>query len=55
MGLIQAAVGAAGGALADSWRDFFYCEALNENTLAAKGQKRTPDFLHMFDLPSGFC
>ena len=43
MGLIQAAVGAAGGALADSWRDFFYCEALNENTLAAKGQKRTSD------------
>ena len=43
MGLIQAAVGAAGGALADSWRDFFYCEALDENTLAAKGQKRTSD------------
>jgi len=45
MGLIHAAVGAAGGVLADSWREFFYCDAdvLNENTLAAKGQKRTSD------------
>ena len=45
MGLIQAITGAAGGALADSWRDFFYCDAdvLDENTLAAKGQKRTSD------------
>ena len=45
MGLIKAITGAAGGVLADSWRDFFYCDAdvLNENTLAAKGQKRTSD------------
>ena len=33
MGLIHAIAGAAGGVLADSWRDFFYCDAdaLNEN------------------------
>ena len=45
MGLIKAITGAAGGVLADSWREFFYCDAdvLNENTLAAKGQKRTSD------------
>lgn len=45
MGLIHAITGAAGGALADSWRDFFYCDAdvLNENVLAAKGMKRTSD------------
>ena len=45
MGLVQAIVGAAGGVLADSWRDFFYCDAdvLNENVLAAKGMKRTSD------------
>ena len=45
MGLIHAIAGAAGGVLADSWRDFFYCDAdvLDENTLAAKGQKRTSD------------
>ncbi len=45
MGLIKSIVGAAGGVLADSWREFFYCDAdvLDENTLAAKGQKRTSD------------
>ena len=45
MGLIKAITGAAGGVLADSWREFFYCDAdvLNENVLAAKGQKRTSD------------
>ena len=45
MGLIKAAVGAAGGVLADSWKDFYYCDAdvLNENVLAAKGMKRTSD------------
>ena len=43
MGLIHAIAGAAGGVLADSWRDFFYCDSLNENTLAVKGQKRTSD------------
>ena len=41
MGLIKAAVGAAGGALADSWREFFYCDALDQSTLAVKGSKRT--------------
>ena len=45
MGLIKAITGAAGGVLADSWRDFFYCDSdvLNENVLAAKGMKRTSD------------
>ena len=45
MGLIKAITGAAGGVLADSWREFFYCDSdtLNENVLACKGQKRTSD------------
>ena len=45
MGLIHAIAGAAGGVLADSWRAFYYWDAdvLNENVLAAKGQKRTSD------------
>ena len=45
MGLIKAITGAAGGVLADSWRDFFYCDAdvLDENTLAVKGMKRNSD------------
>uniref|UniRef100_UPI0025F60711 SPFH domain-containing protein n=1 Tax=uncultured Megasphaera sp. TaxID=165188 RepID=UPI0025F60711 len=41
MGLIRAAVGAVGGVLADQWKEFFYCDSLNENILMAKGQKRT--------------
>lgn len=41
MGLLKAGAGALGGVLADEWREFFYCEALNADVLAAKGQKRT--------------
>ncbi len=40
MGLIKAALGAAGGVLADQWKEYFYCEALPEDVLAVKGQKR---------------
>lgn len=40
MGLIKAALGSAGGVLADQWREYFYCEAMNANTLVSKGSKR---------------
>ena len=40
MGLIKAGVGALGGVLADQWKEFFYCDALDMDTLAVKGQKR---------------
>ena len=40
MGLLRAGIGAAAGALADQWRDYFYSEALDVNTLVVKGQKR---------------
>jgi membrane protease subunit (stomatin/prohibitin family) len=40
MGLIKAAIGAAGGVLADQWKEFFYCEALPKEVLVKKGQKR---------------
>ena len=40
MGLIKAAIGAAGGVLADQWKEYFYCDALSADTLAAKGSKR---------------
>ena len=40
MGLIQAAIGALGGTLADQWKEFFYCDALDADTLMVKGQKR---------------
>jgi membrane protease subunit (stomatin/prohibitin family) len=41
MGLIKAALGAGGGVLADSWKDFFSCDALAEEVLLTKGQKYT--------------
>ena len=40
MGLIKAIAGAIGGTLADQWKEFFYCDALDEETLVQKGQKR---------------
>lgn len=40
MGLIKAGVGALGGTLADQWKEFFYCDALDGELLAVKGQKR---------------
>ena len=41
MGLIKAALGSAGGVLADQWKEYFYCDALPATVLMAKGQKRT--------------
>ena len=40
MGLIKAGVGAVGGVLADQWKEFFYCEAMEKDVLVTKGQKR---------------
>ncbi|MGN1451900.1 MAG: SPFH domain-containing protein [Eubacteriales bacterium] len=40
MGLIRAAAAAVGGTVSDQWREYFYCESLSADTLAAKGQKR---------------
>ncbi len=40
MGLIRAAAGAAGGVLADQWKEYFYCESIPADVLAVKGQKR---------------
>ena len=41
MGLIKAAMGAIGGTLADQWKEYFYCDSMSADVLAAKGQKRT--------------
>ena len=41
MGLIKAGAGALGGTLADQWKEFFYCDALDKDVLVVKGQKRT--------------
>ncbi len=40
MGLIKAIVGAAGGVLADQWKEYFYCDSISENILVTKGEKR---------------
>ncbi len=40
MGLIKAALGAAGGVMADQWKEYFYCEAMPANILATKGHKK---------------
>jgi len=40
MGLIKAGLGALGGVLADQWKEFFYCEAIENDVLVVKGQKR---------------
>lgn len=40
MGLIKAIAGAAGGTLADQWKEFFYCDAMDSDVLLVKGQKR---------------
>ena len=40
MGLIKAGLGAVGGVLADQWKEFFYCEAMDKEVMVTKGQKR---------------
>ena len=40
MGLMKAALGAAGGVMADQWKEYFYCEAIPATVLAVKGRKR---------------
>ena len=41
MGLIKAASRAAGGTMADQWKEFFYCDSLDNDTLMVRGKKRT--------------
>lgn len=41
MGLIKAGMGALGGTLADQWKEFFYCEAMEKDVMVTKGRKRT--------------
>ena len=41
MGLIKAATGSFSGVLADQWREYFYCDSMDAETLMCKGVKRT--------------
>ena len=40
MGLISAALNAAGGTLASQWKEYFYVDSLPDNVLATKAQKK---------------
>ena len=40
MGLIQAGLSAVNSVLADQWKEYFYCEALDTETLVVKGRKK---------------
>lgn len=40
MGLIKAGIGALGGTLADQWKEFFYCDAMDKEVMVTKGQKQ---------------
>lgn len=40
MGLIKAALGSASSILGDQWREFFYCDSMDETVLVSKGSKR---------------
>ncbi len=40
MGLIKAGIGALSGTLADQWKEFFYCDAIDKNVLVTKGRKQ---------------
>ena len=40
MGLITAAAGAVSSTLKDQWKEYFYCEALDSDTLVVKGVKK---------------
>ncbi|MBE6647897.1 MAG: SPFH domain-containing protein [Ruminococcaceae bacterium] len=40
MGLIKAALGSLGGTLADQWKEYFYCDALDNEVLAVRGKKQ---------------
>lgn len=40
MGLIKAITGAVGGTLADQWKEFFCCDALDKEVLAVRGRKQ---------------
>ena len=40
MGLIKAVLGSVAGTISDSWKDYFVCDSLENNTLMVKGTKK---------------
>ncbi len=44
MGLIQAALSSAGRILGEQWKEYFYCDAIDSDVIAVKGQKKVSGF-----------
>ena len=40
MGLMKAGIGALSSTLADQWKEYFYCDAMDKDTLVIKGSKK---------------
>ena len=40
MGLISAALSAAGGTLASQWKEYFYVDALSDSVLATNAEEK---------------
>ena len=45
MGLIKAIGGAIRGTMADQWKEYFYCDAMEADVLVTKGQMRKAENL----------
>lgn len=46
MGLISAALSAAGSTLRDQWKEYFYADALDSRTIAIKAQRKNKGFFN---------
>lgn len=40
MGLIKSLANSVSGSLGDQWKEYFYCDSLEQNVLMCKGQKQ---------------
>ena len=55
MGLIKAIAGAAGGVMADQWKEYFYCEAMPANILVKCSPSQGHFHLtHSGSIPAGY-
>lgn len=43
MGLVKAILGATSGVFADQWKEYFYCDALDVNTIVVRGYRKISD------------